>query len=107
MSNIINVDAKNYEEEVLNSKIPVVVDFWAEWCGPCKMMMPLLDESSDKYDGQVKFVKINVDEGSALAAKHSVRGIPTVIIFENGKQKDTKVGAMSKVELDLFVKDNI
>lgn len=107
MSNIIKVDEANFEEEVLNSEIPVVVDFWAEWCGPCKMMMPLLEESSDKYDGQVKFVKINVDDGASIAAKHSIRGIPTVIMYESGKPKDTRVGAMSKTELDLFVEENI
>ena len=93
---ILNLTQENFAQQVLQSPAPVLVDFWAEWCGPCKMIAPLLDELADEYDGKVKIGKVNVDEQQSLAAEYGVRDIPTLLVFQNGQVADQIVGARSK-----------
>lgn len=106
-SSIITLTDTSFEEEVLKADSPVLVDFWAEWCGPCKMITPILDELATKYLGKVKIGKLNVDENQETPAKYSVKGIPTLILFENGKAKKTKVGALSKSQLEAFLDEHL
>ncbi|MCH7968890.1 MAG: thioredoxin [Thaumarchaeota archaeon] len=89
-------DTKTWEIDVMNSKVPVFVDFWAEWCGPCRMVSPVVEELSNDYDGKVKFVKVNVDEANELASKYNIFSIPTLAIFKNGQLVSQQVGAASK-----------
>lgn len=100
---IVHVTDANFEEEVLKSEIPVLVDFWAEWCGPCKMIAPVLDELAGDYNGKVKVCKMDVDANKDTPTKFGIRGIPTLIIFKNGAAEATKVGALSKAQLTEFV----
>ncbi len=100
----VSVTDQNFQTEVLNSAVPVVVDFWAEWCGPCKMMSPIVDEISNEFSGQVKVVKINIDENPNIPTQYGIRGIPTFIVFKNGQAVETKVGGMSKSQLSDWVK---
>ncbi|HXH55006.1 MAG TPA: thioredoxin TrxA [Gammaproteobacteria bacterium] len=93
------VTDSSFDTDVLQSTIPVLVDFWAEWCGPCKMIAPLLEEAALTYAGKIKMVKLNVDENNATAAKFGIRGIPTLLIFKNGKVAATKVGHLTKPQL--------
>ncbi len=93
---ILKLTQENFAQQVLQSPAPVLVDFWAEWCGPCKMIAPLLDELADEYDGKVKIGKVNVDEQQSLAAEYGVRAIPTLLVFKNGQVADQIVGARSK-----------
>ncbi|MDD3375002.1 MAG: thioredoxin [Candidatus Omnitrophica bacterium] len=90
---------KNFEQEVVNSEIPVLVDFWAEWCGPCKMMSPILDELADELAGKAKVAKVNVDEAQSLAVKYGIMSIPAFILFKNGEAVDQVVGAVAKDQL--------
>ncbi len=99
----IKVDANNFQNEVLDSKEPVVVDFWAEWCGPCKMIAPALEEISAELAGKVKVVKLNIDENPQLAAQFGVRSIPTLAIFKGGQVADIKVGASPKSALSAWI----
>ena len=99
MGAAVKVTGDNFEAEVVQSGIPVLVDFWAEWCGPCRMIAPILEEISAELAGQAKVCKINVDEASDLAAKFDVASIPTLIIFKNGKAVDQMVGALPKTRL--------
>lgn len=102
-ANIAAVTDANFETEVLKSPVPVLVDFWAEWCGPCKMIAPILEELAKEYAGKIKFTKLNVDENSQTPAKYGIRGIPTLILFKGGNAEATKVGALSKSQLTTFL----
>ena len=93
------LNEKNFEEEVLNSSIPVLVDFWATWCGPCRMLAPVIEEIANEYEGVAKVCKLNVDEAPKLAAKYGVMSIPTVIVFKNGEVADKSVGFVPKENL--------
>jgi thioredoxin 1 len=102
---IKHVSDASFEADVLKSDVPVLVDYWAPWCGPCKMIAPLLEEVSKKYEGQVTIAKVNVDENPDTAAKFGIRGIPTLMLFKEGKAAATKVGALSRAQLQSFVDD--
>jgi thioredoxin 1 len=100
---IVHTTDSSFESDVLQSDVPTLVDFWAAWCGPCKMIAPLLDELSTEYAGRVKVCKVDVDSNPETAAKFNVRGIPTLLVFKNGSVEATKVGALSKAQLVEFV----
>jgi thioredoxin 1 len=104
---ILYVTDDTFEPEVLQSSTPVLVDYWAEWCGPCKMIAPILDEVAKEYSGRLKVAKLNIDENQGTPLKYSVRGIPTLMIFKNGAMEATKVGALSKSQLTAFIDSNI
>ena len=97
----------SFEAEVLQSETPVLVDYWAEWCGPCKMIAPILDEIANDYDGRVKVVKLNIDENPQTPPRYGIRGIPTLMIFKGGNVEATKVGAVTKSQLAAFLDTNI
>lgn len=97
--NMITLTESNFAEEVLKSPVPVLVDFWAEWCGPCKMIAPILDELAQEYDSRLKIGKVNIDDQQALAGQHGVRAIPTLLVFKNGEVADQIVGLRSKRDL--------
>ncbi len=96
-----------FETEVLQSQQPVLVDYWAEWCGPCKMIAPILDEIAKDYSGKLKVAKVNIDDNQATPAKFGIRGIPTLMLFKNGNVEATKVGALSKGQLAAFIDSNL
>ena len=102
-----NVTDENFETEVLKADKPALVDFWAEWCGPCKMIAPVLDDIATEYDGKVTIGKLNIDQNSATPPKYGVRGIPTLLLFKDGEIADTKVGALSKTQLKEFLDKNL
>lgn len=97
----------NFEAEVLQSTNPVLVDYWAEWCGPCKMIAPILDEVAKEYDGKLKVAKLNIDENQETPAKYGIRGIPTLMLFKGGNIEATKVGALSKSQLAAFIDSHL
>jgi thioredoxin 1 len=101
--NIVHVTDASFEEVVLKSELPVLVDFWAAWCGPCKMIAPILDDIAKEYSGRVKVCKVDVDANGDTPAKFGIRGIPTLILFKNGSAEATKVGALSKTQLNEFI----
>ncbi len=96
-----------FESEVINSKLPVLIDFWAEWCGPCRMLSPILDQLSEEMDGKVKIVKMNIDENPETPSKFGVRGIPTMLLFKEGKQIATKVGVQPKNALQEWINSSL
>jgi len=106
-NDIVYVTDDSFEQEVLQSEIPVLVDYWAEWCGPCKMIAPILDEIVSDYAGKLKIAKLNIDENSATPPKYGIRGIPTLMIFKDGDVEATKVGALSKSQLTAFIDSSL
>lgn len=107
MSNISPISDDSFEKEVIESSIPVIVDFWAQWCGPCKALAPIIDDVAKKYTGKVKFVKLDVDNNPSTPPKFGVRGIPTLIIFKDGQVQATQVGLINKADLTLFIDEHI
>ncbi len=105
--NIIEVTDDSFEDEVLNSSEPVLVDYWAEWCGPCKMITPVLEEIASDYSGKIKVVKLNIDDNPDTPPKFGIRGIPTLMLFKGGEVEATKVGALSKSQLTAFIDSSI
>ncbi|MBE7502245.1 MAG: thioredoxin [Verrucomicrobia bacterium] len=97
--NILTLNEANFTEQVLHSPVPILVDFWAEWCGPCRMVAPILDELASEYDGQIKVGKVNVDDNQQLAADYRITGIPTLLLFKQGRVEETMVGLKSKRDL--------
>ena len=104
---IIHITDDSFENEVLQSQTPVLVDYWAEWCGPCKMIAPALDQIASEYQGRLKVAKLNIDENQSTPPKYGIRGIPTLMLFKNGNVEATKVGALSKTQLAAFIDSNI
>jgi len=105
--NILYVTDDTFESEVLNSDQPVLVDYWAEWCGPCKMIAPILDEIATEYQGKLKIAKLNIDENPGTPPRYGIRGIPTLMLFKSGNVEATKVGAVSKSQLTAFLDSNL
>lgn len=105
--NIINVTDASFEEDVLKADGAVLVDYWAEWCGPCKMIAPVLEEVAKDYDGRLKICKLNIDENPETPPKFGIRGIPTLMLFKDGNVETTKVGALSKSQLTAFLDSSI
>ncbi len=97
----------SFSADVLDAEQPVLVDYWAEWCGPCKMIAPILDEVAKQYEGQLRIAKMNVDENREVPAKFGIRGIPTLMLFKKGQLAATKVGALSKAQLTAFIDGNL
>ena len=104
---IHHVTDGNFDSEVLQSQTPVLVDYWAEWCGPCKMIAPILDDVAKDYAGKLKVAKLNIDDNQDTPAKYGIRGIPTMMLFKGGNVETTKVGALSKSQLTAFIDSNI
>ncbi len=108
MSNdIIYLSDATFEQEVLKSTVPVLVDYWAEWCGPCKMIAPLLDEIAGEFAGKLSVAKLNIDENKDVPPRYGIRGIPTLMLFKNGAVAATKVGALNKSQLTAFLNQNL
>jgi thioredoxin 1 len=105
--NITHTSDANFQDDVINSDTPVLVDYWAEWCGPCKMIAPILDEVASEYTDRLKICKIDVDANQETPPKYGIRGIPTLMLFKNGEVEATKVGALSKSQLQAFLDSNI
>ncbi len=104
---ITHTSDASFDADVLKSGQPVLVDYWAEWCGPCKMIAPILDEVSKAYDGKLRIAKMNVDENRDVPAKYGIRGIPTLMLFKDGQLAATKVGALSKAQLTAFIDSHL
>ena len=104
---IVHISDESFEEEVLQSERPVLIDYWAEWCGPCKMIAPVLDEIATEYSDRLKVVKLNIDDNPQTPPKYGIRGIPTLMVFKNGQVEATKVGAVSKAQLTTFLDDSL
>ena len=106
-SRIVHVSDESFEEEVLNSDHPVLIDYWAEWCGPCKMIAPILEELAEEYSESVKIAKLNIDDNPETPPRYGIRGIPTLMLFKDGNVEATKVGAVSKSQLADFIESNV
>ncbi len=106
-ANTLTVSDKNFDTEVVNSEVPVLVDFWAEWCGPCKMMAPTVDQVATEYAGRVKVAKVDVDENGNTAMRFNIRGIPTLLLFKGGKVVDSRVGAVGKSEVLKMIEKHV
>jgi len=104
---IVHVTDDNFEDEVLKSDLPVLLDFWADWCGPCKMIAPILEQIAEGYQGKLKVAKLNIDENPKTPQHYGVRGIPTLMLFKDGEVEATKVGALSKSQLEAFLNQNL
>lgn len=104
---IVHITDHSFEDEVLRSDDPVLVDYWAEWCGPCKIIAPVLEEIAAEYEGKLKVAKLNIDENPDTPPKYGIRGIPTLMLFKNGNVEATKVGAVSKSQLSAFIDGNL
>ncbi|WP_213995150.1 thioredoxin TrxA [Arsukibacterium sp.] len=104
---ILQVSDDSFEADVLKAEVPVLVDFWAEWCGPCKMIAPILEDVAEEYSGKVSIAKVNIDQNPNTPPKFGIRGIPTLLLFKNGQVAATKVGALSKTQLKEFLDSNI
>lgn len=104
---IVYVSDETFEEDVLKSPTPVLLDYWAEWCGPCKMIAPLLNEIASEYADRLKIAKLNIDENPLTPPRYGIRGIPTLMLFKNGQVEATKVGALSKSQLTAFIDSNL
>jgi len=104
---VVYVTDTTFDEEILKSDVSVLVDYWADWCGPCKMIAPILEEIAQEYDGKIKVAKLNIDENPETPPKYGIRGIPTLMLFKNGNVEATKVGALSKSQLTAFIDSNI
>ena len=102
-AHITHVTDASFDADVLKASVPVLVDYWAEWCGPCKMIAPVLEETAKEYAGKLKIAKMDVDANQEIPAMHNIRGIPTLMLFKDGKPVATKVGAMSKSQLNAFI----
>ena len=108
MSNVVIVENKDdFQNEVINNKVPVLVDFWAEWCGPCKQLAPIVEEASNEFKDKIKVCKIDVDVNRDIAAEYGIRSIPTLMIFENGTLVGTEIGALTKLQLEEFIRSKI
>ena len=107
VENIFHISDESFEEEVLQSDRPVLIDYWAEWCGPCKMIAPVLDEIATEYSDRLKVVKLNIDDNPQTPPKYGIRGIPTLMVFKDGQVEATKVGAVSKAKLTAFLDDTL
>lgn len=106
-NNVIHATDETFEKEVLQSELPVLVDFWAPWCGPCRMIAPILDDIADEYQGKVKVVKVDVEDNQQVPAQFAIRNIPTLKIFKGGKEVATKVGGLPKSQLSAFIDASI
>jgi thioredoxin 1 len=104
---IVHITDESFEDDVLKSEQPVLVDYWAEWCGPCKVIAPILGEIAEEYAGKLKVAKLNIDENSGTPPKYGIRGIPTLMLFKGGNVEATKVGALSKSQLSAFLDSNL
>ena len=105
--NIVHISDESFEEEVLQSEKPVLIDYWAEWCGPCKMIAPALEEIAGEYSDRLKVVKLNIDDNPQTPPKYGIRGIPTLMVFKGGRVEATKVGAASKAQLTAFIEESL
>lgn len=105
--NIVHVSDDTFSDEVLNADGPVLIDYWAEWCGPCKAIAPILDEIAAEYGDKIKIAKLNIDDNPATPPKYGIRGIPTLMLFKGGNVEATKVGAVSKSQLAEFIESNV